>query len=355
MPNNLQVQTISKSFGSTQALLNVSFEVQEAEVVALLGPSGCGKSTLLNLIAGLEHADSGNISWNHKPLEPIPVHQRNFGLMFQDFALFPHYNVFDNIAFGLKMAGLPKDEIRERVKEVLELVGLPTFEKRDINTLSGGESQRVALARALAPHPSLLMLDEPLGSLDRNLRERLVLDLGRILHESRQTAIYVTHDQEEAFAIADRIIIMNAGQIAQIGTPLEIYRHPSCQFVANFLGMSNQVPGEIFSQDGKSYVRTILGNFELKTKPVDHPVTVLLRPDTVTLGGFEKAQLTGLVEEINFRGETTKVTIAITGRWFVFNFPSNTELPSLGETTTISFDPQRAIQVFLEECITSSG
>ena len=231
----LSVTDISKSFGSTQALDTVSFEVDQGEIVALLGPSGCGKSTLLSIIAGLEAPDNGNVRWEGVSLEGTPPHLRGFGLMFQDFALFPHMNVYANVAFGLKMAHMTPGSVDTRVKEMLETVGLPNIGARDVNTLSGGEQQRVALARALAPHPRLLMLDEPLGSLDRNLRERLVVDLEAILHRLHQTAIYVTHDQEEAFAIADRIILMNAGRIEQMGTPEVIYHSPASVFVARFL------------------------------------------------------------------------------------------------------------------------
>jgi ABC-type Fe3+/spermidine/putrescine transport system ATPase subunit len=350
MPNSLVVQSLSKSYGSIQALDQVSFEVQAAEVVAVLGPSGCGKSTLLNLIAGLERADEGRILWNHMPLENTPIYQRGFGLMFQDFALFPHYNVFDNIAFGLKMAHQPADQIKKRVAEVLELVGLPGFEKRDVNTLSGGESQRIALARALAPHPSLLMLDEPLGSLDRNLRERLIFDLRLILEKSRQTALYVTHDQEEAFVIADRVMIMQAGRIAQIGTPQEIYRRPSCRFVANFLGLSNQVKGMVVVNNGQSIVHTSIGDFPLNDWDQPGEVTVLLRPDTIHLGLAGEHKLSGSVEDVTFRGSASKVHISIAEQRFTFNFPTNTALPAKGDIVTISFNPEETIQVFPEEC-----
>ena len=201
----------------------MSFDVASSEIVCLLGPSGCGKTTLLNIIAGLEQPESGQVLVEGQDIAGTPVHRRGFGLMFQDLALFPHKNVRDNVAFGLRMANLAPQAIDLRVREVLELVGLAGFEQRDVNQLSGGEQQRVALARSLAPRPRLLMLDEPLSSLDRALRERLMNELRDILTRVGQTAIYVTHDQQEAFALADRVVILNAGRVAQIGTPQQVY------------------------------------------------------------------------------------------------------------------------------------
>ncbi|MEN8171720.1 MAG: ABC transporter ATP-binding protein, partial [Chloroflexota bacterium] len=224
--HKLAIKNIYKTFGSTQALDGISFDLNEGEIMALLGPSGCGKSTLLSIVAGLEKADSGTLHWDGKHLQDTPPHQRGFGLMFQDYALFPHKNVAQNIGFGLLMAKWAPDAIAKRVAEMLELVGLPGYGARDVAALSGGEQQRVALARSLAPRPKLLMLDEPLGSLDRALRESLLTELRDILNEIEQTVLYVTHDQEEAFALADRVVIMNHGQAVQIGAPGELYQRP---------------------------------------------------------------------------------------------------------------------------------
>src|SRR5512136_2275132 len=245
----LTVSHLRKSFDNAPLLRDVSFDVASSEIVCLLCPSGCGKTTLLNIIAGLELADSGQVLVEGQDISGVPVHRRGFGLMFQDLALFPHKNVRDNVAFGLRMAGLDLQAIDARVSEVLELVGLAGFEQRDVNQLSGGEQQRVALARSLAPRPRLLMLDEPLTSLDRTLRERLMNELRDILTRVGQTAIYVTHDQQEAFALADRVVILNAGRVAQIGTPLQVYGHPADAFVAHFLGLTNLVRGQWSNRD----------------------------------------------------------------------------------------------------------
>src|SRR5512147_1293270 len=238
----LELDNIWKSYEGHPLLRGISFTVAAGETVCLLGASGSGKSTLLRIIAGLEGAESGRILWNGQDQKQIPVHQRQFGLMFQDYALFPHRTVAENVAFGLRMQGLPAQEITVRVREALERVNLAGFARRRVTDLSGGEQQRVALARALAPRPRLLMLDEPLGALDRALKEQVEEELRRILHVTDMPAIYVTHDQEEAFAIADRLILLNQGRVVQSGSPAEVYEHPASPWVARFLGLSNLLP-----------------------------------------------------------------------------------------------------------------
>lgn len=341
----LQLRNVSKSFGDIRAVVGVSFEVEKNEIVALLGPSGCGKSTILALIAGLETPDQGEISWDGQPLTGVATHRRNFGLMFQDFALFPHMNVEENVAFGLRMAGLRKDEIGQRVHEVLELVGLPGFARRDVNTLSGGEQQRVALARSLAPAPQLLMLDEPLGSLDRNLRERLVFDLNRILRQTNQTAIYVTHDQEEAFALADRVVVMNAGQVEQIDTPERIYSKPASVFVARFLGLGNLMSGEIRATDRKTLLLTPIGSFPV-SEQLPGKVTVLLRPDSVSLNQESPCQIEGRLMHCSFRGSICRAVVSAAGKEFEFDFLASDALPAVGEKVRLGFDPDQALQIF---------
>ncbi|MFZ5878084.1 MAG: ABC transporter ATP-binding protein, partial [Chloroflexota bacterium] len=241
----LELRNLSKTYEGQPLLTDVSFTVAEGETVCLLGASGSGKSTLLRMIAGLESPELGTISFDGLDLAQTPSHLRDFGLVFQDYALFPHLTVFDNAAFGLKMRNQSKDEIQVRVSEVLELVNLTGFAHRRVTELSGGEQQRVAVARALAIRPRLLMFDEPLSSLDRALKDEVLDELRHILHETRIPAVYVTHDQEEAFTIADRILLLHEGRILREGTPAEVWSHPGSAWAARFLKVGNVVEGQV--------------------------------------------------------------------------------------------------------------
>lgn len=232
----LEVMGIDKSFGTTKALDDAHLEVFEREIVAILGPSGCGKSTLLRVVAGLEQPDDGRIRWAGRDITDLDVHRRHFGLMFQSYALFPHRSVGQNVAFGLRMLELEEDEVQRRTTEALTWVGMDEYSGRPIEGLSGGEQQRVALARTLAPAPALVMLDEPLGALDRRLRERLVNEVGTLLREREATALYVTHDHDEAETVSDRVVIMRAGRVIQTGTLAEIRAHPVDEWVSEFVG-----------------------------------------------------------------------------------------------------------------------
>lgn len=344
----LVVNNIQKSFGEVNALQNVSINVDRGELVGILGPSGCGKSTLLSIVAGLIQPDYGQIFWEGYPIMNKPSHKRNFGLMFQDFALFPHMNVYHNIAFGLEMAKMERDQIEYRVNEILNLVGLPGYELRDVNSLSGGEIQRVALARSLVPRPQLLMLDEPLGSLDRNLREKLVIDLRTILQTSNQTTLYVTHDQEEVFTIADRVAIMKEGTVEQFDTPQNLYRNPETIYVAKFLGMDNFFPGSIEQDGGRNFIRTSIGIFPYDGKTTGE-VVVLLRPDAVFLGDQGKYKISGVINNLVYRGGIYRTTINLNGKFLTFDFNSYFNSPVPGEPVTISFNPETALQIFSKQ------
>jgi len=342
-PNRLSLKNISKIYTGRPALQDVSFDVNEGEIVSVLGPSGSGKSTLLAIIAGLEKPELGDVQWKAKSIQNVPPHQRGFGLMFQDFALFPHMNVYDNVSFGLRMLHLEAGTIGERVSEMLELVGLGGLEHRDVNTLSGGEQQRVALARSLAPHPRVLMLDEPLGSLDRNLRERLLFDLRTILKNMNQTALYVTHDQEEAFSLADRIILLNAGQVEQIGSPQELYCQPVSLFSARFLGLVNLLPGRVLHQDSRRIVETPIGRLPAGNQDPGE-VTLLIRPDQMRADDRGPSRLAGKVQEISFRGSMIRAIIEVNGYPLTFDFLSNVKLPKAGDFIALSYEPEEALQ-----------
>ncbi len=259
----LELRHVSKSFNQKSILQNISFKIKKGETICLLGVSGSGKSTILKMIAGLEIPDGGQILFNNIDLTSTPPHLRDFGLVFQDFNLFPHLNVFDNIAFGLKMRKINDNQIQLRVAALLEQVNLSGFEKRNISELSGGEQQRVALARALAPQPRLLMFDEPLGALDKSLKDDLLNEIRSILHNENIPAIYVTHDAEEAFAIADRILILQDGVIIRDDTPEEIWKNPKYVEVAKILGIGNVVEGEVIA---KNKIKTEFGIFDIDCK-----------------------------------------------------------------------------------------
>ena len=333
----LELTSISKAFGTTRALEAVSLTVELGEVVSLLGPSGCGKSTLLAIVAGLEAPDQGQVRWAGQDLATVPVHRRQFGLMFQDYALFPHRNVFENVAFGLEMQRQPRHAVRQAVSEALARVGLGGFEKRDVNTLSGGEAQRVALARSLAPRPRLLMLDEPLGALDRTLREQLLDDLRTLLRTQHiaQTVLYVTHDQQEAFTLADRVAVMRAGRIIQLGQPEAVYARPATVFVARFLGLTNLVEA---APAGDQRVATSLGQFKLSTPAAAG--LLLLRPDAARLSG-EMNTLSGVVASRSFRGAQVRLTLQPEqGPTLAFDFPAQ-DLPAVGDRIVVYLDPER--------------
>jgi ABC-type Fe3+/spermidine/putrescine transport system ATPase subunit len=300
----LEVHAIHKSYEGSPLLTGVSFQVGSGEILGLLGASGSGKSTLLRIIAGLETPEAGRVLWEGRDLAPVPVHARGIGLVFQDYALFPHLNVAANIGYGLRLRRESPDRIHQRVADLLALVGLSGFAARRISELSGGEQQRVALARALAIEPKLLLFDEPLGALDRSLRERLLAELRAILQKSRVPAIYVTHDQEEAFALADRVALLHAGCIVRMGSPDQIWQDPGSVWAARFLGAGNLVEG--IARDGA--VETAWGRFPLvcsHAHAAGERLQLLLRRERVRLdpGG----ELEGVVADVTFQKDHYQV------------------------------------------------
>jgi thiamine transport system ATP-binding protein len=325
----LTARGLTKRFGQTTALLDVDLDLASGETVSVLGPSGSGKSTLLRVIAGLEPADAGTVSWNGEDLTTVPAHVRQFGLMFQDYALFPHRDVAGNVGFGLRMAGWGPPDVATRVGEVLELVGLTGMADRRINELSGGEAQRVALARTLAPAPRLVMLDEPLGSLDRSLRERLIVELGEIFERVESTVLYVTHDQEEAFTIADRVAIMREGELVQEATPEDLWSAPAGVFISDFLGFTNRFAATAVNG------RADLGWTTVPVDVADGPCQVVLRPDALILD--EDGNISVTVAGSVFRGDHYLAHAQTrSGTRLSFSMPTR---PRPGEAVRIRIDP----------------
>ena len=328
----LEVKNIWKSYQGQSLLRSISFTVAAGETVCLLGASGSGKSTLLRIIAGLESPEQGQVFWAGENLASVPAYRRVFGLVFQDYALFPHLTVAGNVAFGLKMLDLPQDEINERVVSTLNKVNLAGFESRRVTDLSGGEQQRVALARALAPDPRLLMFDEPLGALDRNLREQLMTELRRILRLSGVPAIYVTHDQEEAFFLADRVLLLHEGIIIREGTPAEVWTDPGSVWAARFLDAGNVVMGVVLP-GGK--VKTIIGTFTLKCGHVHQAgdeVTLLVSRRGIRQ--VSEGGISGIVTDVIFRQDGYKVILESGPDFYL------PEAPQVGRAIFLEISPE---------------
>jgi len=282
----LRLEALSKRFGSTVAVDEVSLEVHQGEFLSLLGPSGCGKTTTLRMIAGFEMPTSGRILLGDRDMTRLPPQRRGMGMVFQNYALFPHLDVYENVAFGLKAQNVPRSELKQKVANALARVDLTGYEKRAVQALSGGQQQRVALARALAPEPPLLLLDEPLSNLDAALRERTRDELRALLKRVGITAIFVTHDQEEAFALSDRIAVLRAGKLQQVGTPEELYRTPANPFVASFVGRANFLDGRVVSGDSEAGVVEMEGGARWGARihaQTSDRVRVMVRPEALRL------------------------------------------------------------------------
>ncbi len=354
----LDVEGVVKSFvPGTRVLDGVSVHVAEGEITCLLGPSGCGKTTLLRIIAGLEAPDAGRVMFGGSDVTQVPVYQRRFGFMFQDYALFPHMSVAANIAFGLRMGGWDRRRQQARVEEMLDLVNLAGFGRRSVDELSGGEQQRVALARTLALSPQLLLLDEPLANLDRLLREELLDELRTIIRRIGVTTVFVTHDQAEAFALADQVVVMRAGQIEQEGTPQAVYRQPANTFVAGFLGFHNLLSG-VVAEDGRS-VATPLGRLPLDRAPapsvISNPYQVLIRPEALLIDEGEQVDsgavvLEGQTVASTFRGGLYRVKVqlvdtAIPALQFDVTTRGAQQRPRVGEPMRLLLDPGAVVVI----------
>lgn len=336
MNNIINLKNILVEFEDGERILkNINLDIKEKEFVTFLGPSGCGKTTTLRIIAGFLEPTSGDIFFDGQRINGLPPHKRNVNTVFQRYALFPHLNVYENIAFGLRVKKVSEKEIVRRVGEMLEMVNLKGFEKRSVNRLSGGQQQRVAIARALVNHPKLLLLDEPLGALDLKLRKEMQIELRRIQQELELTFVYVTHDQEEALTMSDSIVVMNNGHIQQIGSPTDIYNEPVNAFVADFIGESNIVNGSmpldcVVEFAGKRFQCVDKGFSPNET------VDVVIRPEDVKIIPAEKAQLTGIVESVVFKGVHYEMCVdGVDHKWIIHS----TKACPVGSMVGMTFDP----------------
>ena len=317
MKKIVEIKNISKSFDGNVVLDSINLDIYDNEFITLLGPSGCGKTTLLRIIGGFETPDKGDVIFMGENINGLPPHKRNVNTVFQRYALFPHLNVFENVAFSLREKKVPKDEIQKSVTEMLSLVALKGFEKRSVNSLSGGQQQRVAIARALVNQPKVLLLDEPLSALDLKLRKDMQVELKNIQKATGITFIFVTHDQEEALSMSDTVVVMTEGHIQQIGTPPDIYNEPQNAFVADFIGESNILDG-VMLEDYK--VRFSGHTFQCLDKGFDprEAVDVVVRPEDVDIVPEDKGHLKGIVASVTFLGVHYEIIVDIGGfKWMI--------------------------------------
>ncbi|MBR5157694.1 MAG: ABC transporter ATP-binding protein [Clostridia bacterium] len=335
MKKIIELKNISKSFDGETVLDNISLDIYDNEFITLLGPSGCGKTTTLRMIGGFEHPDEGDIMFMGERINDTPPHKRNVNTVFQKYALFPHLNVFENVAFPLRERKVPKKEINEKVNEMLSLVMLSNFADRRVTSLSGGQQQRVAIARALINHPKVLLLDEPLGALDLKLRKDMQQELKKIQKSTGITFIFVTHDQEEALSMSDTIVVMSEGKIQQIGTPTDIYNEPKNAFVADFIGESNIIDGTML----ENYTVNFSGHtFKCLDTGFENgeQVDVVVRPEDVDIVSESEGMLSGVVTNVTFMGVHNEIIVDIGGfKWMI----QTTDSVNVDERIGISLDP----------------
>ena len=335
MKKIIELKNITKSFDGEVVLDNVSLDIYDNEFITLLGPSGCGKTTTLRLIGGFETPDRGDIIFMGENINDVPPYKRNVNTVFQRYALFPHLNVFENVAFPLREKKLPKAEIETKVKDMLSLVALTGFEQRSVTSLSGGQQQRVAIARALVSQPKVLLLDEPLAALDLKLRKDMQQELKKIQKATGITFVFVTHDQEEALSMSDTVVVMSEGRIQQIGTPIDIYNEPENAFVADFIGESNIVDGIMLADKKVAFSGHVFECVDsgFGTK---EPVDVVVRPEDVDIVAEEKGMLKGVVTSVTFLGVHYEIIVDINGfKWMI----QTTDFVDVDEHIGLSIEP----------------
>ena len=336
MKKIIELKGVSKSFDGQLVLDHIDLDIYDNEFLTLLGPSGCGKTTTLRIIGGFETADEGEVIFMGEEISSVPPHKRNVNTVFQRYALFPHLNVFENVAFPLREKKVPKAEIDQRVNEMLSLVALKGFEKRSVTSLSGGQQQRVAIARALVGRPKVLLLDEPLAALDLKLRKDMQQELKNIQKATGITFIFVTHDQEEALSMSDTVVVMSEGRIQQIGTPIDIYNEPKNAFVADFIGESNIVDGIMLRDRRVSFSGHVFDCVDAGFEPKE-PVDVVVRPEDVDIVPEEKGMLRGVVTSVTFLGVHYEIIVDIDGfKWMI----QTTDFVDVDEKIGLYIEPE---------------
>ena len=333
--NIIELKDITVSFDGEVILDRLNLSIQDGAFVTFLGRSGCGKTTTLRIIAGFLQPDEGDVFFDGQRINDVPPYRRNVNTIFQRYALFPHLNVFENVAFGLRVKNAPKEEVTEKVKEMLKLVNLEGYEKRKVTNLSGGQQQRVAIARALINRPSVLLLDEPLSALDAKLRKDMQVELRRIQRETGITFIFVTHDQEEALSMSDVIVVMNDGKIQQIGSPVDIYNEPKNAFVADFIGESNIIDGIMNRDDTVTFAGHTFTCVD-EGFAYNEPVDVVIRPEDVDVVPVSDGMITGEITQATFKGDYYELIVEVKGfKWMV----QTTDAYEEGQVIGIALDP----------------